>query len=268
MTPDRPPPRILSFGGGVQSSALVALLLQDRYPCAPPQEVWFCDPRSEQPQTYTWIADVIRPALASATIPFLLLERHTSPSRGPDLMQSFQRNAAYPLRSNRVCTIEWKVRVMAAEARRRGWHAKDHPPVEKHLGISLDELHRARTTGGREATHETLRYPLIEARLFRDDCIDICHAFFGKAPVKSGCWWCKYQSEADWRRVWEERADGRWDKAVAWEERVIARRGPTCTFIRGARSLQDHARAWEQGTQLALPTTEQHAACDGGYCLI
>lgn len=254
-------PRVLSFGGGVQSSALVALLAGGDYSV---DEVWFCDPLGERPETYTWIEETIRPFLARFGVPFLRLERHESPKRGRSLMESYRRAAAFPSKANRVCTIEWKVRVMLREAKSRGWHTAGG--VEKHLGISLDELHRARSTSGVEWEH--LRYPLIERRLFRDDCAAICREVFGAVPIKSGCWFCKYQREPEWRAVWEARADGRWDELVAWEREVVARRGFGAIFFEGTgRTLAQWGEQWAQGRQLELPTLAA-GACDGGYCMV
>lgn len=263
VTTDRP--RVLSFGGGVQSSALVALLGRGDYPGAAPHEVWFCDPRGERPQTYTWIEQTIRPYLARLGVPFLVLERHESPSRGADLMESYRRRAAFPLKANRVCTIEWKVRVAERECKRRGWHLSGG--VEKHLGISLDELHRARSASGTAWEH--LRYPLIERRLFRADCVALCEETFGAVPVKSGCWFCKYQREPEWRAVWDARADGRWAELVQWEREVIARRGMGAIFFEGTgRTLAEWAEQWEMGRQLPLFADSGAGACDGGYCMV
>lgn len=268
-------PRVLSFGGGVQSSALVALLGRGEYPGAAPQEVWFCDPKNERPQTYEWIEAVIKPYLARLGVPFLVLERHQSyyrtgprkgqPSRGPDLLKAHRDRGEYPLRRNRDCTIDWKVRVMLDECKRRGWDKTCG--VEKHIGISLDELHRARV--GMEDEWERKRYPLVEARLFRDDCARICQETFGANPIKSGCWFCKYQRPSQWREVWEQRADGRWAQAVQWEKEVMAARSRARVFIdtNPQRTLEEWAAMWERGEQLPM-FTEQAGACDGGYCMV
>jgi hypothetical protein len=257
-------PRVLSFGGGVQSSALVALLGTGRYPGEPPQEVWFCDPKNERPQTYSWIETTIKPYCARLGVPFVTLERWCTKTKQADLLVSYRARKMYPLRRDRSCTIHWKVDVMLRECKRRGWDQAGG--VEKHIGISLDELHRART--GREHDWETKRYPLIEARLFRDDCASICQDVFGTVPVKSGCWFCKFARPAQWREVWEQRADGRWDIAVAWEKEVLAAKQQRHVFIdtQPQRTLEQWAHAWQQGDQLALPSADD-AACDGGYCM-
>lgn len=268
-------PRILSFGGGVQSHALLALLGQGKYPGPEPQELWFCDPKNERPQTYEFIERVTKPYCVRLGVPFLTLERHQSyyrsgprkgqPSRGPDLLISHRARNEYPLRRNRDCTIDWKVRVMLDECKRRGWDKTCG--VEKHIGISIDELHRART--GLEDDWEVKRYPLIEARLFRDDCARLCLAEFGEVPHKSGCWFCKFQRPSQWREVWEMRVDGRWDTAVEWEREVLASRTRARVFIDANphRTLPEWAKAWEQGEQLPFDV-EPSAACDGGYCMV
>lgn len=262
-------PRVLSFGGGVQSSALVALLGRGEYPGAAPQEVWFCDPKNERPQTYEWIEAVIKPYCQRIGVPFVTLER-THGTRDANIMAYYRRTTQYPLRTNRQCTIEWKVAVVEHECKRRGWHEGDDPGWEMHMGISLDELHRARTSPN---PLQTSRYPLVDARLFRDDCARINVETFGSSPVKSGCWWCKYQRPAQWREVWEQRADGRWAIAVAWEREVMAKHGTAGAFIdvhakgKTNRTLEEWAAMWERGEQLPM-FTEQAGACDGGYCMV
>jgi len=69
--------------------------------------------------------------------------------------------------------------------------------------------------------------------------------------------------------VWEQRADGRWQQAVVWEQAVVARRGTACVFIdaRPRRTLEQWAQAWACGEQLPLDITEE-AICDGGYCTV
>ncbi len=256
-------PAILAFGGGVQSSALVALLGRGEYPGREPNAIWFCDPKNERPQTYDWIERVIKPYCRQMGMPFVTLERHESPMRGADLLESYRRKAAYPLRANRVCTIEWKVRVMEYEAKMWHWHTSGG--VEKHLGISLDELHRARSRS--DTAWFPMRYPLIERRLFRDDCIRINQETFGESPIKSGCWFCKYNRPIQWREVWEERADGRWAIAIEWEQEVVARRGMACCFVDAnpRRLLTEWAKAWEQGEQLTFVIPAE-GACEHGHC--
>jgi hypothetical protein len=138
----------------------LSLLGQRHYSGAQPEEIWFCDPRNERTQTYAFLERVTKPYCSRRSVPFVTLERHVSPSRGPDIREACQRRAAYPLHSNRVCTVEWKINVMLHECKRRGWDKAGG--WEKHPGISLDELHRARV--GQEQPWETKRYPLIAAR--------------------------------------------------------------------------------------------------------
>src|SRR5438270_13855033 len=115
-------------------------------------------------------------------ITFLRLEKH-SRIAGETSLESYRRRNQYPLRQNRQCTVDWKIKVMEAECKRRGWHKSGG--VEKHIGISMDEIHRA-TSAGVESW-EVKRYPLIEARLYRDTCAALCVQEFGAVPIKSGC---------------------------------------------------------------------------------
>jgi hypothetical protein len=58
------PRRILSFGGGVQLHALLALLGPGRYPGTEPEEICFCDPRNERAQIYAFLERVTKPYCA------------------------------------------------------------------------------------------------------------------------------------------------------------------------------------------------------------
>lgn len=100
----------------------------------------------------------------------------------------------------RSCTKEYKIRPITKAIRRhlglleraRGPAA---PVVELWLGLTTDELDRV---SGSDVPFIRHRWPLIEARMSRSDCIEwlVRHGY--PVPPKSRCYFCPFQSNALW----------------------------------------------------------------------
>ena len=67
--------------------------------------------------------------------------------------------------------------------------------IELWLGISTDEAIRMRTSRDRWIRN---RYPLIEARMSRQDCLDWWEARYDRPLERSACVGCPYQSRQRW----------------------------------------------------------------------
>src|SRR5438094_2242426 len=70
-TMERPTRHVLSYGGGVNSVALMILLTQEH---APLDEVVFADTGGEVPETYAYL-DLTHEYLAAYSIPFTVVTR-------------------------------------------------------------------------------------------------------------------------------------------------------------------------------------------------
>jgi hypothetical protein len=88
-------------------------------------------------------------------------------------------------------------------------------PAVCGLGISLDEIHRARNASG--VPHEVLEYPLIDRRLSRQDCVNIIERAGLPVPPKSSCFFCPFHSKAFWARQQREEPE-LFAKSVALEQ--------------------------------------------------
>lgn len=51
------------------------------------------------------------------------------------------------------------------------------------------------------------RYPLIEAEMSRQDCKDIIGRHGLPEPIKSGCFFCPYQSRRQWQQLRRQHPD-------------------------------------------------------------
>ena len=176
----------------------------------------------------------------------------------------------------RQCTNRWKIqpirRWLQAQRLRRleiriaqrvfyGLEPKYETlePVEQWLGISLDEAERMKPSDVKYITH---RWPLIERRMSRNDCIAWLGRHDLEIPVKSACVFCPYHNRRAW---WDmKRENGAdWQKAVKVDEAIRKARPPYDLFVhpdliplRDVKSPMDHG-------QLEMFSEE----CSG-YCFI
>jgi hypothetical protein len=194
----------MSFGGGVQSTAMLVLAAQGKIDY---RTAFFCNvgEDSENPATLEYVRDHSLPFANTHGIEFVELRR-TLRSGSPETVMgrilSPTKSVGIPVRMNdsgapgtRQCTQDFKIKVVAKELRRRG-ATKDNPAMVA-LGISLDEFHRARTSSGMD--YELLDYPLIDMRITRQDCINIINDAGLPTPPKSSCFFCPFHTKAAWR---------------------------------------------------------------------
>lgn len=114
----------------------------------------------------------------------------------------------------RQCTTEYKVvpirrkvRELAGLTRRR---SPSHPVVEQWIGISCDEIVRAKPSF---EAWQVKRFPLIEKRMNRRDCLAWLRRHGYPEPPKSSCVGCPFHDNALWRRIRDEDAEA-WADAV------------------------------------------------------
>ena len=195
------PVHILSFGAGVNTVALMVMLVRDG---APLDGVIFADTGGETPDTYESV-EVAREYLSSCQIPFTVVQAR---SRKTDLYETAMRRRVIPSVQWRWCTRDFKVRPIHRYYRDLGRH------VNQYIGIAFDEIHRMRDS--RESFVTNL-YPLVDKRLTRQDCIDIIADEGLPIPEKSGCYYCPFNSTERWRSILEHHPD-LFDKAIELEE--------------------------------------------------
>lgn len=122
--------------------------------------------------------------------------------------------------ANRSCTRDFKidpiikkVRALVGLTRKR---SPSTPVVEQWMGISTDEAIRVNQSRHAWITN---RYPLIEARMTRGDCLRWMERKGYPTPQKSSCTFCPYHGDSEWRRLKETDPAG-WQQAVEIDERI------------------------------------------------
>ena len=115
---------------------------------------------------------------------------------------------------SRSCTADFKVGVIAKELKRRG--ATKENPATVALGISVDEIQRAKPGIDDRNPAQFRVYPLLDLGLHRRDCMNVIAEEGLPVPPKSSCYFCPFHDVEAWRKLKRETPD-LFDQAVELE---------------------------------------------------
>src|SRR3990167_4224912 len=210
----------LSFGAGVQTTALLVLCATGRWPR--PDVTLFADTGGEHEATYRYMEEVSAPYAREHGMEITVLGADwRTPHYQADLETYCREHRMVPGTFSRWCTQKYKIVPLQHYRRFMGATARD--PVESWIGISLDEAHRAAKGAPLNRT-ERKRYPLIELGLSRADCEHVIRAAGLAVPPKSGCWYCPFMKQASWHTLKRESPD-LFDRAMAMEQNARGKNG-------------------------------------------
>jgi hypothetical protein len=120
----------------------------------------------------------------------------------------------------RQCSKEFKVRVIGREVRRLlgiepGKRGPTEKVVEQWMGISADEMQRMKDA---EQKFVQNRWPLIELRMHRHDCVRWLERNGYPKPPKSACIFCPFHRAPQWRELRKSPED--WARAVEFDRQI------------------------------------------------
>ncbi|AWL87174.1 phosphoadenosine phosphosulfate reductase [Streptomyces globisporus] len=272
-TPTKTPIRSVSYGGGVQSTALLVLAAQGRIDFRTFLMANVGDD-SEHPGTLRYLEEYARPFAAEHGIELAVLDRvmvrsgETRTLYG-QLTKEGSRSLAIPVRMSngapgtRSCTADFKIKVIGRELKRRG--ATKQAPATIGIGISLDEIHRANNR--RCEPHEEIVYPLLELGLRRIDCARIIREAGLPVPPKSSCWFCPFHRPETWHDMRRNEPD-LFEKSCQLEELLNERRdtlGKDHVYLtRFGRPLR---QAIPDGVDVLPGFEDTDGLCDSGWCM-
>ncbi|WP_370151428.1 phosphoadenosine phosphosulfate reductase [Streptacidiphilus sp. EB129] len=263
--------RAISYGGGVQSTALLVLAAKGDIDYSTFLFANVGDD-SEHPATLAYIRDVAAPYAARAGIELHQLRRTRRDGTTETLMERLNRpdtrSIPIPVRmangapGRRSCTADFKIRVVGRWLRQHG--ATADAPATVGIGISLDEIHRANRR--RSEPHERIEYPLLDLRLRRDDCEQIIEGAGLRVPPKSSCFFCPFRTIDAWRQ--QRRTEPElFAQAVALEKTVNGRRaalGRDPVYLtRFGKPLPEAIPA----ETVPIPEDVEDGGCDSGWCM-
>jgi hypothetical protein len=235
---------VISYGGGVQSTALIVLAMSEGMDIDEIVHVDLVD--AESPRTREYVAYVREWLRGVYGRDITVIERNMyrdmldNPAFTP--VPWHGRREKFMLK--RQCTREYKVQPLQR-------YLYDRYPggrVGLMLGISVDEYHRMRDSSAVRIEHV---YPLVGRRLTRWQCRDIIERAGLVVPSKSSCWFCPYRSVRSQLALVQHYPRLR-EMAQVLEDRINTERR-----LRG----QDEIVVLRSDTGV-----EQGDFCEAGYC--
>lgn len=246
--------RVLSFGGGVNSVAVLVRALATR---DLPDLVIFADTGDEEAHTWAVVrhAEIV---CREAGVEFVTVRR-----KGPGLVLWHLANKVLPLphRGFRACTQKFKVAPIRKELRRRG--VKQATML---LGIATDEAHRQKPSNVKWITHE---FPLIDAGMSRKECHAAIKALWDGPPVKkSGCAGCPFIGPAGFLRLARSPEPKERAAFAAWRQMEEAARDypKNRLFVGGPALAEIAARAASEATLDEWGAEGMGLCADAGGC--
>ena len=224
----------ISFGAGVQSTALLIMSNLELKGCPKADVAIFADTGDEP----AWVYDQVKTMQEWSEIPVEVVGKGCLSDDVRARQEGTTRFAALPVFTaagdgkggnailRRQCTREYKiepiekrVRVLLGYAPRK----RIKKEVGCLLGISLDEVTRIKPSRTRWITN---RWPLIDAGMRRHDCLRLIAEQGIPEPKKSSCVFCPYHSDTFWRDL-RDNHPGEFATAVEFDKdvRIMSRSG-------------------------------------------
>lgn len=261
--------RVISLGWGVQSWTLAAMSALGELP--PVDFAIHSDTLFERVETYAF-AQEWTPYLEARGVKVITVSdpraahimKKSSTSDGTyTIMPVFTLNADGTRgQLRRQCTSRWKIepmqRWLGEELKRRGLK-KDDGIIEQWMGITLDEWQRAKHS---KVTWIEHRYPLLDMRLTRDDCLRWLGKHSLPSPGKSACKQCPFHSRAYWQQMKREGGPN-WEFALQADTELRAT-GRQWYLHDSRKPLGEAVVLPEEGGQQTMFEEE----CDSGYCFL
>lgn len=268
--------RTVSYGGGVQSTALLVMAAEGQIPFG---TFIFANvgEDSEHPSTLRYVREVAMPYAKANGIELIELKRKRRDGSVETLLSRLEAGrTAIPVRRSkdgppmsRSCTADFKTRVIGKWLRERG-ATVDNPAIVA-LGISTDEIERAKPGRDPLAPYQIRTYPLLPKseldphntsalNLRRSDCETVIRLADLPLPDPSSCWFCPHHDREEWLRL-KRRHPDLFEKSCKIEAHLSATSsdGKPVYLTRHGRPLaevivDDQLTLWDDG-------------CESGWCM-
>jgi hypothetical protein len=239
MNPFEAPPTteftFLSLGAGVQSSTLALMAAHGEVTPMPTAAI-FADTQAEPASVYKWldwlegqlpfpVHCVSRGDMTAESL--LIKERkdgtgHWSKSLIPAFIENADGSRGI---MGRQCTYSYKVEQLEKAARRLAGikRGQKEITVTQWIGISWDEIQRIKPSRVAWSQH---RWPLVELRMGRRDCLKWMESHGYPKPPRSACVYCPFHSDNEWRRLRDEEPE-EFARAIRFEKDLQAVKAKT-----------------------------------------
>ena len=261
---------IISYGGGVQSTAMIVLAAQGRIAAT---HAIFANTGddSEHPATLDYVRNIATPWAEEHGIEVVEIKRTRKTGETETLRGRLEKagGASIPIPvyfsggapGGRACTSDFKIRVIGKWLKAHGASAKNQATV--NIGISLDEIQRV---GSKYVEpYEIPTYPLIDLRMTRQDCMNLIERAGLPVPPKSSCFFCPFHTLKKWKEMRRDEPE-LFESAVSLEANINTKRaaaGKDNVFL--SRTLRPLSEVTEAQQDLWSVNDDP---CDSGYCMV
>lgn len=229
---------ILSLGAGVQSSTMALMAAAGELTPMPDAAI-FADTQGEPASVYKWLDwletqlpfPVYRVTHGNLETSVLDLRKTKDGRLFPKTnIPMFTRNedGSQGKIRFRSCTADYKIKPIRRKQKelagiRRG---QKTIAVTTWIGISTDEAVRMKDSRDAWCVN---RWPLIEARMSREDCLKWMLGKGFPEPPRSSCVFCPYHNNAEWQRLKTDEPED-FQRAVAFEQTLQAGKAASDNF--------------------------------------
>jgi len=267
--------RVISYGGGVQSTALCVLATQGKIGTVDAALFANVGDDSEHPATCTYVREVMQPWCAERGLDVHELQRTKRDGSVETLygrlMKEGSRSLPIPIRmpdsgapGRRSCTADFKVKVIGKWLKAHG--ASTATPATVLIGFSTDEAHRA--SNRKPTNYEIPEHPLLDLNYHREHCKRIIERAGLPVPPKSACYFCPFHRPKLWSRMRRDEPVLFW-KSVELEKTLNERRdllGKDHVYLTRFGKPLDQACPVMQDDLLGFLEDPDADTCDDGYC--
>jgi hypothetical protein len=208
-----PPPtpwNVLNLGAGVQSSTLALMAARGEITPMPDFAV-FADTQAEPQSVYDWldwlekqlpfpVYRVSRGNLTEDSLARTYKKRGTPQVRNFIPMFGLMPNGEKAAAIGRRCTSDYKVEEILKCIKKECGIKRGQKDitVTQWIGISWDEIQRMKYPNHTWTQH---RWPLIEKKIQRHQCLQWMKDNGYPEPPRSACVYCPFHSDTEWRRL-------------------------------------------------------------------
>jgi hypothetical protein len=244
---------VWSYGGGVQTVALAALIKQGKI--RRPDLVIMADTGREKSSTFDYLHEIIEPELAEIGLSVEIVKAEQYATVGLFSRNGLLLMPAFTTFNDKIgklptfCSNEWKTRVIHRRLTELGIDS-----VRMWLGISTDEAHRMKDS---KLNWIENYYPLCDLEVSRAECVEIINSMGWPLPKKSSCYDCPNMTDAEWLEVKTE-APHDFQKAIEEEQQVRA--------VDGSIYFHKSGVTLDQAIFNPADKREKFDGCDSGIC--
>ena len=218
---------VISLGAGVQSSTMALMASRGELLDIQVDFAIFADTQDESKKIYDWLGwlegqlsfpvyRVTRGKLSDRSLEMRVTKDGRRFSKTDIPLYTLSKKGSEGMIPFRSCTADFKIKPILKELRSRCGIKRGQKiaTVTSLIGISYDEQQRMKDSRDAWVVN---RWPLVELRMRRYDCLEWMKRKGYPEPPRSSCVYCPFHSNKEWRRLEIEEPE-EFQKAVKFEK--------------------------------------------------